>query len=139
MRIMYCHDGTDSAQGALERVVNFFKGTKPEMILVSVAEDVLDASLEDERITGEYESERSELLRKSAEWVTEQGLEVDVLLATGDPRKMIVEAIKKKTPDICVVARKEKSAIESVFQKSLSAYLVKNAGCHLFIMGPLRS
>lgn len=136
MRIMFCHDGTESALGALKRVVNFFKGIKPEMVLVSVAEEVLDASLEDERITSEYESERSTMLRTAAEWVSGEGLEVDVLMATGDPRKMILEAINKKSPDICVVARKEKSTYESVFQKSLSAYLVKNAGCHLFIMGP---
>ncbi|MFQ5480473.1 MAG: universal stress protein [Thermodesulfobacteriota bacterium] len=136
MKIMFCHDGTDSAEGALERVVNFFKGVKPEMILVSVAEDILDASLEDEKITREYENERSALLRKAAEWVSENGLDVDVLMATGEPRAMIMKAIEKKSPDIVVIARKEKSTMESVFQKSLSAYLVKNAGCHLFIMGP---
>lgn len=136
MKIMFCHDGTDSAEGALERVVNFFKGVKPEMILVSVAEDILDASLEDEKITREYENERSALLRKAAEWVSENGLDVDVLMATGEPRAMILKAIEKKSPDIVVIARKEKSTMESVFQKSLSAYLVKNAGCHLFIMGP---
>ena len=117
MRIMYCHDGTDSAQKALERVVNFFKGIKPEMILVSVAEDILDASLEDEKITKEYESERSAVLRKSAEWVTENGLDVDVMMATGEPRAMIMKAIEKQMPDIVVIARKEKSAMESVFQK----------------------
>ncbi len=136
MRIMYCHDGTDRAQDGLERVVNFFKGIKPEMILVSVAEDILDASLEDEKITREYECERSAVLRKAAEWVTENGLDVDVMMATGEPRTMIMKAIEKQSPDIVVIARKEKSAMESVFQKSLSAYLVKNAACHLFIMGP---
>ncbi len=136
MRIMYCHDGTDRSQEALERVVNFFKEVKPEMILVSVAEDVLDASLEDEKITKEYEAERSAALRKAAEWVTHNGLDVDVMVATGEPRAMILKAIEKKSPDIVVVARKERSAMESVFQKSISAYLVKNASCHLFIMGP---
>ncbi len=136
MKIMYCHDGTDSAQAALERAVNLFKELKPELILVSVAEDVLDASLEDETITKEYEAEKSAALRKAAEWVSNNGLDVDVMVATGEPRKMILKAIEKKSPDIVIVARKERSALESVFQKSISAYLVKNAGCHLFIMGP---
>jgi len=136
MRIMYCHNGTESAQRSLESAVGFFKGVKPELILVCVTEDVLDASLEGEAITEEYQAEQSSIMRKAAEWVAAQGLEVSVLLATGDPRKMILEAINKKSPDIVVIARREKSAIEGVFRKSLSAYLVKNAGCHLFIMGP---
>ncbi|MFQ5328763.1 MAG: universal stress protein [Thermodesulfobacteriota bacterium] len=136
MKIMYCHDGTESAQQSLERAVGFFKARKPDMILVCVAEDVLDASLVDETITEEYQSEQSGVMRRAAEWVAAQGLDVDVLLATGDPRKMILGAIEKKSPDIVIVARKEKSAMEGVFRKSLSAYLVKNAGCHLFIMGP---
>jgi nucleotide-binding universal stress UspA family protein len=136
MRIMYCHDGTEGAQQSLERAINIFKCDKPDVILVCVGEDVLDASMEDEAITDEYHAEQSATMRKAAEWVTGNGLEVDVLLASGDPRKMILEAIGKKSPDIVIIARKEKSAIEGVFRKSLSAYLVKNAACHLFIMGP---
>ena len=135
MRIMYCHDGTEGAQQSLERAINIFKCDKPDVVLVCVAEDVLDASLEDEKITEEYQAEQGAIMRKAAEWVAGNGLEVDVLLATGDPRKMILEAIGKKSPDIVIIARKEKSAMEGVFRKSLSAYLVKNAGCHLFIMG----
>ena len=136
MKIMYCHDGTESAQASLEEAVNIFKAHKPDMILVTVVEDVLDASLEEEVIFEEYEAEKKAVLRKAAEWVTQQGLEVDVVVAEGEPRKMIIKTIERKSPDIVVVARKEKSALESVFQKSISAYLVKNAGCHLFIMGP---
>ena len=89
MRIMYCHNGTESAQRSLESAVGFFKGMKPELVLVCVAEDVLDASLEGEAITEEYKSEQSAVMRKAAEWVAGQGLEVNVLLATGDPRKMM--------------------------------------------------
>ncbi len=137
MKIMFCHDGTEKAQKALEKTVGYFKPLKPDMVLMCVAEDVLDASLEDERITEEYKKEHSEVIHGAAEWVAGNGLEVHVMLATGDPRRMIVAAIEKQSPDIVVVARREKSAIEGVFKKSVSAYLVKNVGCHLLIMGPL--
>ena len=36
---------------------------------VCVAEDVLDASLEDETITEEYQAEQGTIMRKAAEWV----------------------------------------------------------------------
>jgi len=132
---MYCHDGSERAQCALEKVVNFFKGVKPDILIVSVAEDIHDASLENEEINKKYDEERSAVVRKSAEWVAGSGLDVDVLMATGEPRAMILKAIEMKNPDIVVVSRRKKSEKESVFQQSLSAYLVKNAGCHLFIMG----
>jgi nucleotide-binding universal stress UspA family protein len=69
--------------------------------------------------------------------VAGNGLEVHVILASGDPRRMIVEAVEKNSPDIVVIARKEKNKLESVFSKSVSAYLIKNAGCHLMVMGPV--
>lgn len=136
MKILFCHDGTERGHEALERAVNHFEGRKPDMILLCVSDSVGDASMELDAISEEYEKEHKEVLRRSAGWVTSKGLEVDVMLASGDPRKMITQAIEKKNPDIVVIARREKSTIESVFRKSVSAYLVKNASCHLFIMGP---
>jgi len=136
MKIMYCHDGTENSDQALDKAIGFFKALKPEVILICVAQDILDASLEDETITNEYQAECSALLRKAAERVAAGGLDVDVMMASGDPRKMILGAIEKKSPDIVVIARKERSTQEGVFHKSVSAYLIKNAGCDLFIMGP---
>ncbi len=137
MKIMFCHDGSEKAQKALEKTVEYFKPLKPDMVLMCVAEDVLDASLMDETISDEYKKEHSEVTHGAAEWVAGNGLEVHVMMASGDPRHMIVEAVEKQSPDIVVVARKEKSSMAGVFSKSLSAYLVKNVGCHLLIMGPL--
>ena len=137
MKIMFCHDGAERTQKALEKTVEYFKPLKPDMVLMCVAEDVLDTSLEDERITDEYKKEHSDVMHEAAEWVVGNGLEVHVILASGDPRRMIVEAVEKQSPDIVVVARKEKSELAGVFSRSLSAYLVKHVGCHLLIMGPL--
>ncbi len=137
MKVMFCYDGSERGERALKVAVDYFKVLKPEMILLTVAEPPLDASMENEEIYKEWQAERRAELRKEAEWVAEHGLEVDVILATGEPRAMILQAIEKKSPDVVVIERKEKSEKESVFQKSISAYLVKNVGCHLFIMGPV--
>ncbi len=137
MKIMFCHDGSERSQRALEKTVEYFNPLKPDIVLLCVVEDILDTSSEDERINEEYRQEHSEVIQKAAEWVASNGLEVHVILATGKPRQMIVKTAEKQLPDIVVVVRKEKSALESVFFKSISAYLVKNVGCHLLIMGPL--
>lgn len=136
MKVMFCHDGEEKGHLALKAAIEYYKALKPEMIILCVTDDIADASMEVDSITEEFQKEHRAIIDKSAQWVAEHGMDVDVVMATGDPREMIIAAIEKKNPDVVVVARRGKSAKESVFRKSLSAYLVKNAGCHLFIMGP---
>ncbi len=136
MKVMFCHDGEKMGQKALKAAVEFFKPHKADMIILCVNNDIVDASMEVDSLTEEFQKEHKAIIDQSAQWVAEHGMDVDVIIATGDPREMVVAAIEKKNPDVVVVARRKKSTKESAFRKSLSAYLVKNAGCNLFIMGP---
>jgi nucleotide-binding universal stress UspA family protein len=104
MKILMCHDGSEIAQSALEKSIAMFKNGKPEIILVTVAEEPADASSYDEAAFEEWRAEREADLKKAADWVVKQGLDVDAILAIGDPRKMLVEAVEKKKPDIVVIA-----------------------------------
>ena len=137
MKIMFCHDGTDRASLAMVRAGTYFKPLKPAVVLLCVSGDVLDASVEADAKTEEYQSELRKVLSQAAEWLSGNGLEVDVMMASGEPGQMIIKAIEKKSPDIVVIARREKSLLESVFRKSISAYLIRNAGCDLMILGPV--
>ena len=136
MKVMVCYDGSDAAHSALERAVDYFKGKKPEIILLTVTGESLDASMENEEIFEKLEQEQHDVLKKAAEWVTSQGLDVDAMLAEGKPGPMILKAIEKKSPDVVVVARQTKSSFMQAFLGSVSAYLVRHASCHLLIMGP---
>ncbi len=136
MKILICYDGSDSAQNALEYTVKMFKSHNPEIILLTVSEDPADASLENEAITEEVRHEGHDILKKGADWVATHGMDVDAILAHGESREMIMETIDKKKPDIVVVARQKKSGYIRHFLSSVSAYLVRNAGCHLLVMGP---
>ena len=77
MKVMVCYDGSDKSHEALEKAVNYFKALKPEIILLTVTDEVLDASMESEEIFKTLESEQHEVLKKAAEWVAAQGLDVD--------------------------------------------------------------
>lgn len=104
MKILVCHDGSEGAQSALEKSVAMLGGGKPQVILVTVAEEPADASSYDEAAFEAVRSEKEADLKQAADWVVKQGLDVDAIMAIGDPRKMLVEAVKKKKPDIVVVA-----------------------------------
>lgn len=127
---MVCYDGSDASQKALEKVVDNYKAKNPEMILVTVSEGGHASSSNNEWLSGADEHECHDALKKGATWVAEQGLGVDAMLAVGDSRKMISEAISKKTPDLVVVGRHG----DEGFHHSVSEYLVKNSGCDLLIL-----
>lgn len=130
MKIMVAYDGSEAAQNALEWTVNNFKGQNPDMILVTVSEGGNAPSSANEWLSDEDEHECHDALKRGASWVAEHGLEVDAMLAIGDSRKMIAQAIDKKNPDLVVVGRHG----DEGFHHSVSEYLIKNAGCNLLVM-----
>lgn len=104
MKMLMCHNGSEIAQSALEKSIAMLKCEKPEIILVTVVEEPVDASSYDEAAFEEWRAEREADLKGAADWVVKQGLNVAVVVAIGDARKMLVEAIRKKKPDIVVIA-----------------------------------
>ncbi|OGP15359.1 MAG: hypothetical protein A2054_10505 [Deltaproteobacteria bacterium GWA2_55_10] len=134
MKIMVCHDGSERSQEALERTVALFKAQKPEIIIVTVVEEPLDATSMDEESFEKWRSRRDQDLKNAANWVVGQGLDVDAILAVGDPRKMITEAAANKNPDILVVARRGAGLLEKMALGSVSAYLIRHAECPVLVM-----
>lgn len=104
MKMLICHNGSETAQSALEKSIAMLRGDNMEIILVTVVEEPADASSYDEAAFEELHAESEAHLRKAADWVTQQGFNVDAIMAIGNPRKMLVEAIRKKKPDIVVIA-----------------------------------
>ncbi len=134
MKIMICYDGSEGSHRALEQAVDYFKDQKPEFILVTVVDPPLDSSLENEEIFERWKTNRHNELMDTAKWVTEHGIEVDAILAVGDPRKMILKAIEKRSPDLVVVARRGKTEMEKMILGSVSAFLVRHSPCPMLIM-----
>jgi hypothetical protein len=104
MKMLICHDGSENAQSALEKSIAMLKGASLEIILVTVAQEPADASSYDEAAFEALRAESEASLKTAAEWVSKQGLNVDAVMAVGNPRKMLVEAVIKKKPDLVVVA-----------------------------------
>lgn len=104
MKMLVCHDGSEGAQSALEKSVAMLGGGRPQVILVTVAEEPADASSYDEAAFEAVRSEKEADLKQAADWVVKQGLDVDAVMAIGDPRRMLVAAVIKKKPDLVVIA-----------------------------------
>ena len=133
MKIMVCHDGSESAQFALEKTLELFRREKPEIILLTVVEEPLDASMENEDIFLRYRQERHDFIIKTSNEVADKGFEVDAILAVGDPRRMIPEAVENKSPDVLVVARRGAGGMAKMLLGSVSAYLLRHVQCPVLV------
>jgi nucleotide-binding universal stress UspA family protein len=105
MKMLICHDGSEKARAALEKSIAMFKREGPEIILITVVEEPADASSHKEAAFEELRTTREAALKAAADWVVKQGLAVEVIVAVGigDPRKMLLEAVRKKDPNIVVI------------------------------------
>ncbi len=132
--MMVCYDGSDRSRNALNQALELFKDQKPDMMILLVAEEPLDASMENEEVFEEWKKECTDVLNEVAKDVTQQGLEVDAILAIGDPRSMIMEAIENKSPDLVVMAKRGKSGVKNALLGSVSTYVLRQAHCPVLVV-----
>ena len=137
MKILICHDGSEIAQAALEKSIAMFRCERPEVILAAVVAEPADASSYDDAAFEELRATKEADLKEAANWVIKQNLDVVVVVAIGDPRKMLVEAVKKKKPDIVVIASRppEGGVRFGNITASVSDYLIHHIkDCPVLIM-----
>jgi len=137
MKMLICHDGSEIAQSALEKSIAMFRCERPEIILVAVVQEPADASSYDDAAFEELRATKEADLKEAANWVIKQNLDVVVVVAIGDPRKMLVEAVKKKKPDIVVIASRppEGGVRFGNITASVSDYLIHHIkDCPVLIM-----
>jgi len=123
MNIMVAYDNSTNAKQALDKTLQMFAALKPNITLVGVVEDVLGSSGVNEERYLEFKHDFSEGLREAAQTLNELGISAEVLLAEGDPRKMILQAVKNKQPDLLVIARHSEKVDSNIIGKTLDAWV----------------
>ncbi|UNG19438.1 universal stress protein [Stutzerimonas zhaodongensis] len=148
MNIMLAYDNSRNARKALDATLEMFGPLNPLIMLIGVVEDTRDTS---DSAAELYERERREFqafLQEAAAKVSAFGLNVDVMLAEGDARKMILKAAEHKKPDLLVIARHSNEPDGGFISRSLnllvdeldymtfgsvSAFLARRAPCPVLI------
>ncbi len=123
MNIMIAYDNSTNAKNALEKTLQMFAALKPKITLISVIEDVLGSSGVNEERYLEYKRDFSEAVRETAQTLNELGISTEVMIAEGDPRKMILQAVKNKQPDLLVIARHSEKVDSNIIGKTLDAWV----------------
>ena len=123
MHIMIAYDNSTNAKHALEKTLQMFAALKPRVTLVSVVEDILGSSGVNEERYLEFKHDFSEGVREAAQTLNELGISTEVMIAEGDPRKLILQAVKSKQPDLLVIARHSEKLDSNIIGKTLDAWV----------------
>ena len=139
MRMLICYDGSALSRAAMEKSIAMLGSAKPAVILVTVVVEPADASSYEEAAFEELRAKGEAELRTAAEWVVQQGLDVNVIVAVGisDPRKMLVETVRKTKPDVVVItSRPPKGGVRfGKVNVSVSDYLIHHIDdCPVLVM-----
>ncbi|MFP4138625.1 MAG: universal stress protein [Halomonas sp.] len=149
MKIMIAYDGSRNARLALARTLTLFRAMSPEIILVGVAENPRDATDANEDLFQEEYRELKADLEEAVEVAVKEGLDAELVIAEGDARKMLLDATKRLSPDILVIARHSQKPDGGFIAQSLSyfvdeldymtfgsvsSFLTRRAECPLLIL-----
>jgi nucleotide-binding universal stress UspA family protein len=136
-RILVAYDDTDSARRALDRVAALAKAFESEVIVTSVAPLMASSP----RATGPIDPTDSpamhaEELQHARATLQEQGIEAQLVTATGDPAGAIAMLADERAADLVVVGTREAHLAERVLHQSVSASVARRVHRDLLIVHP---
>src|SRR4051812_7715929 len=116
-RILVAFDDTDPARHALQRAAALAKAFDSEIIVTSVAPLLVSSP----RASGPIDptdtpADHAEELRHAGALLGEQGLEAELVTATGDPAGAIVMLADERDVDLVIVGTREPSFVERIMR-----------------------
>lgn len=124
MKIMIAYDGSRNAKLALVRTITMFRGLKPELALVAVAENPRDITSVNEELFQEVVTELKQHLLEAQEVCEKEGVVATTMLLEGDARKMLLYAAENRVrPDMLVIARHSDVPDGGLIARSLTYFV----------------
>jgi nucleotide-binding universal stress UspA family protein len=138
-RILIAYDDSKSARRALEHGAELAKAFGSEVIVTSVAPLLVGSP----RGTGPIDPTDSpalhmEELQTARGILADQGIDAEVLPATGDPAGAIVMIADERDVDLVVVGTREPGLVERIMHHSVSAEVARRVHRDLLIVHPAR-
>ena len=118
--ILVAYDDPES--NTLARAADLAEGLTANLIVVNVSPD----DREETEGAGRYGRER---LDQARTYLTERGLEVELVQASGQPAEAIVALAQERGADIIVVGMRRKGFFERLVEGSVAQNVMRRATC----------
>jgi len=123
VKIMIAYDGSRNARLALAQTITMFGKLEPELILVSVAENPRDITSSNEALFQQEVEEQKEHIREALTLCKNENMRAKDMMLEGDPRKMLLYAADKVSPDMLVIARHSDQQDGGFIARSLTYFV----------------
>ena len=123
MNIMFAYDHSTNARQALDKTLRMFACMSPKVTLIGVVDPTVGSSGVNEQSYEDYKYDFAEAVRETSQSSIELGVNTEVIIAEGDPRKMILQAVNNRNPDLLVIARHSEKADSNIIGKTLDAWV----------------
>lgn len=135
-KILIPLDGSDLAQKAIPQAMDVSSGEAAEILLVGVSVAFKGHAFEgDIRAVVEPDVKRIQAyLNEQADWLRNQGYQVETLVRQGDPSNEILEAAKEENTDLILMARKGRSGLAKLFFSSVAETVLRSSSCSVMIV-----
>ena len=141
-KILLCTDGSEGSLKAAHYTADFARPLQAEVLLVSIfnppigaslwTQEILAMDLEDRLDTGETVKER--LTKAAAVILTEARISFRIYVATGDPVHEIIELAKNEQSDMIVVGSRGLGGFGSLLLGSVADSIAHHAPCPVLIV-----
>jgi nucleotide-binding universal stress UspA family protein len=122
--IVVAYNESDPSERAVERAGELARLYGATLVVTSVVPVVIDAA----------PSGSGPELRKAGNYLSEQGIEAELVEAIGDPAEAIVLVAERHEADLIVVGTREPSLIERLLGHSVSEQVQRRAHCDVLIV-----
>lgn len=134
MKILVAFDGSPSSRAALDKTVELFSASDPEIVLVRAFVRPVRSGLAVEPTEDDLCEEMIEELDEALKVVGEAGLQGRTLLVDGPPREVLEETCTDEEPDLLVVGARGHSTVAKVLLGSVSSYAIKHLAVPVMVV-----
>ena len=132
MRIVVGYDGSDAAKRALQRTADYAKDDDRIVVVASAEPHARSGPTGGaHRDPSEFQQRRGEL-DEAKQFISERGLDAELVEAHGDPGTAIVEAATET--DLIVVGSRGLNPIQRMLLGSVSSKVVHRAPCDVLVV-----
>jgi nucleotide-binding universal stress UspA family protein len=132
MRIVVGYDGSESAKRALERASSIATD-QDQVLVVAAAESHARAAItEGARLDPSEIQRRRNDLDEAQAFLSERGIQAEMIGGQGDPGAVIVEAAKDA--DLVIVGTRGLNPVQRILLGSVSSKVVHRADCDVLVV-----
>lgn len=138
MKILLCVDSSEHSTAAVQAVASQFRPQETEVVVVHVLQPIAISAAPqmDPMYTPELQQEGSEakkLVERVAAELRGAGFRAEAILAKGDVRETIADAVEKWHTDLIVVGSRGKGGLRRLLLGSVAEFVARHAPCSVLI------